>query len=38
MSKKEFTGVLTRDNQKICVGDVVDTVQGTKFEVIKLET
>lgn len=35
--KKEFTGVLTRDGEKICVGDKVDTVQGTVFEVIKLE-
>lgn len=34
---KEFTGVLTRDGEKICVGDKVDTVQGTEFEVVKLE-
>lgn len=38
MSKeKEFTGVFTRDGKKIHVGDRVDTVQGTEFEVIKLE-
>ena len=35
--EKEFTGVLTRDKKKIYVGDRVDTVQGTEFEVIKLE-
>lgn len=34
---KEFTGVLTRNKEKIYVGDKVDTVQGTQFEVIKLE-
>lgn len=35
--KKEFTGIFTRDGKKIHVGDRVDTVQGTEFEVIKLE-
>ena len=34
---KEFTGVLTRDGKPICVGDKVDSVQGTVFDVIKLE-
>ena len=37
MGTKEFTGVLTRDGQKICVGHKVDTVQGTQFNVVKLE-
>lgn len=34
---REFTGVLTRDEKQICVGDKVETVQGTVFDVIKLE-
>lgn len=33
----EFTGVLTRNGEKICVGNVVESVQGTQFDVIKLE-
>ncbi len=37
MKTREFTGVLTRDKKKIHVGDIVDTVQGTQFEVVKLE-
>ena len=37
-NKKEFTGVYTRDKKKIHVGDRVDTVQGTEFDVIKFET
>ncbi len=37
MKTKEFTGVFTRDNKKIYVGDKVDTVQGTVFDVVKLE-
>lgn len=36
-NKEEFTGVLTRDGKRICVGHKVDTVQGTVFEVVKLE-
>jgi hypothetical protein len=35
--KHEFTGVLTRDGEQICVGHKVDTVQGTMFDVIRLE-
>jgi hypothetical protein len=35
--EREFTGVFTRDGKKICVGDKVDTVQGTEFDVVKLE-
>jgi hypothetical protein len=37
MKKREFTGVLTRDKNKIYVGDTVDTVQGSEFKVVKLE-
>ena len=37
MGKREFTGVLTRDEKRIYVGDRVDTVQGTQFQVVKLE-
>lgn len=37
MNQKEFTGVLTRNGEKIHVGDKVDTVQGTVFDVVKLE-
>ncbi|MCP4984892.1 MAG: hypothetical protein GY928_02145 [Colwellia sp.] len=35
--EKEYTGVKTRDNKKIYVGDKVDTVQGSIFDVVKLE-
>jgi len=35
--EREYTGVKTRNNEKIYVGDKVDTVQGTTFDVIKLE-
>lgn len=35
--EREFTGVLTRDNKRICVGDKVESVQGTEFKVIRLE-
>lgn len=34
---REFTGVLTRNKEKIFVGDTVDTVQGTQFKVVKLQ-
>ena len=37
MKQKEYTGVKTRDNKKIYVGDKVDTVQGSVFTVVKLE-
>lgn len=35
--KREYTGVRTRNDEKIYVGDHVETVQGTQFEVVKLE-
>ena len=38
MKTREYTGIKTRDNKKIYVGDKVDTMQGTIFDVIKLET
>jgi len=34
---REFTGILTRNKEKIYVGDRVESVQGTEFDVIKLE-
>ncbi len=37
MEEKDFVGVFTRSGKKIHVGDFVDTVQGTQFEVVKLE-
>ena len=34
---KEYTGVKTRNKEKIYLGDKVDTVQGSTFDVVKLE-
>ena len=37
VKEKEYVGVKTRNGDKIYVGDKVDTVQGTVFDVVKLE-
>lgn len=36
-NEKEFTGIYTRYKEKIFVGDKVESIQGTVFDVIKLE-
>lgn len=38
MENKEYTGVVARNGDKIYVGDKLETVQGSDFEVVKLNS